>query len=98
MLKNSVNEGRGQQSMDEKPVKFHSRFGGLWIDRSDFSTLIEDRESSGALSSSQANLIRDFVRDGYVIIRNAVDSRLIDTMNAYSDSLWANGSKEVLVS
>ena len=48
-------------------------FGGFWIDRIDCEAELERRRASGTLAEDIASLVQIFMRDGYVVIKNAVD-------------------------
>lgn len=61
---------------------YHSRFGGLWIDRWDAELEVERRLVRGSLNDDMATRIRFFVRNGYVVIKNAVDDATIEKLMA----------------
>lgn len=56
---------------------YRSRFGGLWIDRDDADSLLASKLEHGAISHDLSDLIRIFMRDGYVVIKSAVSKHLI---------------------
>ena len=62
----------------DNPAGFASRFGGCWLDQANASDLIEGKQQLGRLTAAQAKLLRDWARDGYVILRNALPRRLVD--------------------
>ena len=57
-------------------MPYHSKFGGLWIDDTDHATV------SARLAEIPDHVTRErvgmFIRDGYVIIEQAVDHAAID--------------------
>lgn len=97
MSMESIEGTSHQEPSSEGNAKYHSHFGGLWIDRDDYPRLLQNRISSQKLTQPQAELIEQFVKNGYVIIPNAVDPQLIDQINTYTDRLWTKGSSEILV-
>lgn len=50
---------------------FHSRFGGMWIDRTDFEQEIVRRLAAGQLAPELEADVRRFVRDGYIVLPGA---------------------------
>ena len=71
-------------------VHYFSRFGGLWVDRSDAADLIERRSSSGSLSADDARLLTLWMKNGYVVLENAISPRLADQLLADTDRLWSD--------
>lgn len=62
----------------DNPAGIASRFGGLWLDQGNALDLIEGRRELGRITDAQAALLRDWVRDGYVILRQAIPPDLAD--------------------
>ncbi len=62
----------------DDPGRFHSSFGGLWVDQANALDLIEGREQLGRLTPAEAELLRHWVRHGYVILRQALAPALVD--------------------
>jgi phytanoyl-CoA hydroxylase len=60
--------------------KYHSRFGGMWIDREDWRRVLRSKR----LHSELARLIETFVEDGVVIIPGAAD---IAAVNAFQNKI-----------
>lgn len=50
---------------------FHSRFGGMWIDRHDFDQEIQRRLAAGRLAPRLEQPVRSFARDGYLVLPGA---------------------------
>jgi hypothetical protein len=68
---------------------YHSRHGGLWSDRLDAEEQLRRRVASGALPAADAELVRTWMRDGYVILPRAVDGALVDRVVADVEAVWA---------
>ncbi len=64
------------------------RSGGLWIDRADWLDRLADKHRRGELSGEMSTSIFRFVRDGYLVIRNAVPSALVTALNEEIDRVW----------
>ena len=54
------------------PAGVRSAFGGLWTDQGNALDVVDGRLELGQINRKQAELLRAFIRDGYVILRNAV--------------------------
>jgi phytanoyl-CoA hydroxylase len=50
---------------------FHSKFGGMWIDRSDFAQELSRRLQSGRVPARLASAVRDFERNGVLVLEQA---------------------------
>ncbi len=68
---------------------FRSRFGGLWVDRSDWIDILGERHRSGKLDDETAQQIYSFVRDGYVVLPGAVPARMIASLNDEIERGWS---------
>ncbi len=62
----------------DNPAAIPSRFGGLWPDHGNALDLIEGRLEIGRINEAEALLMRDWVRDGYVILRQALPRDIVD--------------------
>lgn len=82
--------------MGEGP-RFRSRFGGLWIDRSDVDDELAERVRSGVVSGEVGAQIASFVRDGWVVLPGAVPRELTRQIRAELDALWASPPPGALV-
>ncbi len=67
-----------------------SAFGHLWFDRGDFVDEIGARHRRGVLDEEQCAQLFRFVRDGFLIIPNAVPPRAITALNDEIDRIWAH--------
>jgi phytanoyl-CoA hydroxylase len=66
-----------------------SRFGGLWIDRTDWIDRLAEKHRRGEFSDDLTLAIFRFVRDGALIIRNAVLPATVNALNAAIERIWA---------
>ena len=62
----------------DNPAGIPSRFGGLWPDQANAHDLIEGRLEIGRITTEQAGLLRDWVDNGYVILRQALSPELVE--------------------
>jgi hypothetical protein len=74
-----------------------SSFGGLWIDRTDFMSVLARKVQTGLLSRELASLVVDFVRDGFVILKNAVPEHVVDSVNSEIDAIWEENDSRVFI-
>lgn len=76
---------------------YYSAFGGLWTDRLDAEEELARRIEAGGLSAGDADLLTDWLSDGYVIIPGAVDPRVIDRVLNDLERVWNEGDPRILV-
>jgi hypothetical protein len=74
-----------------EPPRFHSKFGGLWVDRTDAAQELERRLKKKTLSRELGEQVARFTADGYLIIRSAVDSGLVDRIAATMTKAFEQG-------
>jgi hypothetical protein len=60
------------------PAAAASRFGGLWIDAGDAEAKIQGRQETGLLTDAQAERLRFFATNGYVILERAVEEPVLE--------------------
>jgi phytanoyl-CoA hydroxylase len=65
-----------------------SKPGRLWIDEPDWLDVLARKRWSGEFSEELAGRIFRFVRDGYIVIPQAVPAELIDLLHAEIEELW----------
>jgi hypothetical protein len=82
--------------MEGRVAATHSRFGGLWIDRADWQDELARREQRRAVSAKDAALLRDFVRDGFIILPQAAPPGAVDAFQREIESAFRNGRPELL--
>lgn len=73
---------------------FRSRFGGLWTDLSNARSVIDGKASLGWLSPAEAERLRRWVEDGFVVLPQAVPHELIDRLDADVERIWNGSSSE----
>jgi ectoine hydroxylase-related dioxygenase (phytanoyl-CoA dioxygenase family) len=71
---------------------YHSKFGGLWIDRSDWRREVERRR----LSPDEAALVTQFAENGYVILPQACNLDAINVFQTAVAGAFRNGNAKVL--
>ena len=81
----SITRGENQPKTNVVP---HSLYGGMWIDFPDWEVSLTEKSRSGEVSETVADLIRTFVRDGYVVIPQAVSKGVIDELNSRITNVW----------
>src|SRR5947209_8658117 len=86
----------------EKPVTFsklpsfraeHFPYSGPypWLDRDDALEQIEGKLERSEISSSEAEQCRHWVSDGYIVIKNLIDTSVLDTVWAGYEGAIASG-------
>lgn len=78
-------------SMNDDPA-FHSRFGGLWIDRADWRQQITARN----LTSEQAEQVEFFAENGFIILPGAAASETVDAFRRKIEISFREGNRDVL--
>jgi len=79
-----------------EPSRAHwSAFGGLWTDRLDALEEIDRRLVAKRILPADAELLRDWVRNGYVVIRNAVPSTALDAFSRDVERAWREGDERL---
>ena len=68
--------------------RFLSRFGGTWLDLSDAEARIAGKEELGLLDADDSRRLRDWMRDGYLVLENAVDNDVIDRLFEEIEAAW----------
>lgn len=77
--------------MNDSPA-FHSRYGGLWIDRADWRQQITARH----LNAEQTAQVEFFVENGFIILKGAADTDKVDAFRAEIESSFEQGNPDVL--
>ena len=70
---------------------FRSRFGGLWSDLSNAAAVVDGKASLGWISPAEADLLKRWIEDGFIVLRQAVPHSLIDRLDADVQTIW-NGT------
>ena len=71
--------------------QYHSKFGGLWIDRLDAERELARKLASRELSPELGDEVSRFMANGYLIIPGAVDPRLVDRIASTITSAYERG-------
>lgn len=66
-----------------------SKPGRLWIDEPDWLEVLARKRWSGEFSEELCGRIFRFVRDGYIVIPQAVPADLLDRLDAEIEELWS---------
>src|SRR5205823_6642744 len=77
--------------------EYFSRHGGLWIDRRDAEGELGRRLEAGQLSPDDAQLVRTFLRDGYIILPGAVPVEVCDRFEHEISEAWVHGDERLKV-
>ncbi|MEM9255386.1 MAG: phytanoyl-CoA dioxygenase family protein [Pseudomonadota bacterium] len=73
-----------------------SAFGGLWPDARNGADLIEGKLETGLISEQQAEKLRFWRHNGYVILEQAIAPDIIDAAAAELDKAYAGGFRRAL--
>lgn len=68
---------------------FRSRFGGLWIDRSDARRVLARKLRDGEIPQAAAEPLAHYIASGYVIFRQAVPHDVIDAYLDFFERSWS---------
>lgn len=71
--------------------KYHSRFGGMWVDREDWRQVLQSQQ----LPLELAGLIETFVEDGFVILPGAADIAAVDVFRDKIVRAFRDGNPDV---
>jgi phytanoyl-CoA hydroxylase len=74
-----------------------SKFGGLWIDRFDWLDRLALKHRKGEVSDGLSSAIFRFVRDGYLVIEDAVLLGVVDRVNEEIDRFWISPPPGLMV-
>jgi phytanoyl-CoA hydroxylase len=68
-----------------------SPFGGLWPDETNALDILDGKLEIGQITDAQAALLRHWIRDGYVVLEQAIPAALIDAAERDLDKAFAGG-------
>jgi phytanoyl-CoA hydroxylase len=68
-----------------------SPFGGLWPDAPNAADIIQGKQEIGTITKAQADRLRFWIENGYVILENAIPSSVIDKAAADLDRAYDGG-------
>lgn len=77
-------------------IEYFSSFGGLWTDRLDADEELMRRQSAGRIPIREVDLLADWIRDGYIVIPNAVPANLLDRLAEDLERVWDEGHPHLL--
>jgi ectoine hydroxylase-related dioxygenase (phytanoyl-CoA dioxygenase family) len=75
---------------------FHSKFGGMWIDRVDWEAQLAERLADGRLTAGDAANVRSFAEDGVIILPGAADLAAVDKFSAAVSQSFREGNPSLL--
>src|SRR5258706_15285650 len=70
------------------PQLYRSRFGGLWVDRSDAEAILARKLRDGEITPPDAEFLRHYIARGYVVFPRAVAADLVDEYLACFEAAW----------
>jgi phytanoyl-CoA hydroxylase len=73
-------------------ARYTSPFGGLWPDLSNADAVIAGKRALGWISDEEAELLRAWKRDGFVILPQAVAREDIERLDEDVERIWARNS------
>ena len=86
------------KAREEAGAAFYSHFGGLWVDRKDAQAVLDRKAAQDPAIAALRPQIEQFIRDGYVVLEQAVSHELIDAYNAELQRHIASGNSDLQVS
>ncbi len=89
--------GRGAASAPAAGAATPGSFGGLWLDQPDWIDVLGSKHRAGAIDDATAELLFRFARDGYVVLRGAIDEVTLAMINAAIDRAWSAPPEGLLV-
>jgi len=78
-------------------LPYFSSCGGLWIDRYDWAERLERKRTSGEITPQEAEDLRFYSEQGYLIFPQAVPRTTADAYRAYFDRIWIDPPPNVWV-
>jgi phytanoyl-CoA dioxygenase PhyH len=72
-----------------------SPYGGLWIDQANALDLIRGKYELGNITADEARDLESFVLDGYVVLKNAVSSVILDRATEVLEAAYEGRYPEV---
>ena len=84
-----------QPVQDAPQVRYHSKFGGLWVDRVDAEQELARRLAAGQLPAALGSHVSRFMADGYLILAGAVDAQLVDRLAAMMTNAFERGDERL---
>ena len=79
---------RLRRALRRRRPGYHSAFGGLWTDRLDAERVLGEKERAGGIDPADAELLRSWMADGFVVLPSAVPADVVDAIDAEVDAIW----------
>ena len=92
-----VKESDIQHQAPFQKSTYRSRFGGLWPDLSNAIEVVAGKSMHGLISTAEADMLRSWILNGFVIIENAVPHEVIDRVLDDTERVWAGAHPSVFV-
>lgn len=70
------------------PGVFRSRFGGLWVDRSDAMAVLSRKLRDAEVTEAEAVPLRHYIEQGYAVFPRAVSAQLVDEYLEFFEDAW----------
>jgi phytanoyl-CoA hydroxylase len=77
-------------------LAFHSKFGGLWIDRTDFPQESIRRFGCGEVSAELEGQIRQFEHDGYIVLEKAASEDELTRFESAISDAFLHGHEQLI--
>jgi len=74
----------------------HSKFGGMWLDRTDFPEQLELRARSGAIDEDLRSQLEQFERDGYIVLEGAASNEDLDSFESAISKAFREGHEHLI--
>ncbi|QOR55301.1 MAG: hypothetical protein SHS37scaffold220_70 [Phage 67_12] len=74
----------------------HSKFGGTWLDRTDFPEQLELRARSGAIDEDLRSQLEQFERDGYIVLEGAASNEDLDSFESAISKAFREGHEHLI--
>jgi phytanoyl-CoA hydroxylase len=75
----------------DNAAALHTRFGGLWPDLANARDVVEGKLEIGQITDNQASLLSSWIKDGYVVLKQAIPEDLIDAVTSDLDRAYSGG-------
>src|SRR5882757_8638471 len=85
------------EPVPQTEAPYYSRFGGLWTDRTNAPSEIERKLDRGEIKDSEAELLQQWCRQGYVILRQAVEPSVCDQVRTDIERAWRSGDTRLFM-
>jgi len=73
-----------------------SPFGGLWPDHTRAAEILQRKLDSREITPGQAQQLTDWMRDGYIVLENAIPARHLDAAAADLEKAYSGGFEKAL--